>query len=315
MTTNQIPNTTGPRVAVLGLGTMGAAMATRLLAAGIAVDVWNRSPSPAMTLVERGATAYAEPAEAVSSADVVLTALPTEDALRSVIDRGVLDAFRPGAVWAQMGTIGATATDALAADVVARRADVTFVDAPVSGSRGPAEAGELLILAAGPRPAARILEPVFAQLGRRTIWLSSPGAATRLKLVLNTWLAFLVEGAAETVALAEQLGVPQSVLVDALDGGPLGAALAMAKIAKMDHADYRPDFSLQWALKDINLALAAGGTRTTPVADAIAERWQDLAAHGLGQLDVSAARYGLDGDDLDADANEASRQALVEALR
>jgi 3-hydroxyisobutyrate dehydrogenase len=91
------------------------------------------------------------------------------------------------------------------------------------------------------------------------------------------------------VALADQLGVPHSLLVDALAGGPLAAALAMTKIAKMDRADYRPDFSLQWALKDINLALDAGGTRTTPIADAIAERWQHLAAHGLGQLDVSAA--------------------------
>jgi len=171
---------------------------------------------------------------------------------------------------------------------------VAFVDAPVSGSRGPAEAGELLILAAGPRPAATILAPVFAELGRRTVWLNAaPGAATRLKLVLNTWLAFLVEGAAETVALAEQLGVPHSTLVDALAGGPLAATLAMTKIAKMDRADYRPDFSLQWALKDINLALDAGGTRTTPIADTIAERWQDLAGHGLGQLDVSAARCGL----------------------
>jgi len=222
-----------------------------------------------------------------------LTALPTQDAVRSVIDRGVLDTFQSGAVWAQMGTIGVAATDALAAEVAGCRADVAFVDAPVSGSRGPAEAGELLILAAGPSPAATMLAPVSAELGRRTIWLSAPGAATRLKLVLNAWLAFLVEGAAETVALAEQLGVPHSILVDALAGGPLAAALAMTKITKMDRADYRPDFSLQWALKDINLARDAGGAGTTPVADAIAERWQDLAAHGLGPLDVSAARCGL----------------------
>jgi 3-hydroxyisobutyrate dehydrogenase len=293
MTTHASDNTVTPRVAVLGLGTMGAAMATRLLAAGMAVDVWNRSPGPAMELVEQGAIAYAEAADAVASADVVLTTLPTEDAVRSVMDGGVLAALPAGAVWAQMGTIGAAATDALAAEVAARRADVAFVDAPVSGSRGPAEAGELLMLAAGPRPAETTLAPVFAQLGRRTIWLDTPGAATRLKLVLNTWLAFLVEGAAETVALADQLGVSHPILVDALAGGPLATALALTKIARMDDADYHPDFSLQWALKDIDLALNAGGARTTPIADAIAGRWQDLADHGLGRLDVSAARLGL----------------------
>jgi 3-hydroxyisobutyrate dehydrogenase len=107
VTTNDSNNSAVPRVAVLGLGTMGAAMATRLVAAGVVVDVWNRSPGPAMVLVERGATAYADPADAVSSADVVLTVLPTEDAVRSVIDGGVFEAFRAGAVWAQMGTIGA----------------------------------------------------------------------------------------------------------------------------------------------------------------------------------------------------------------
>jgi 3-hydroxyisobutyrate dehydrogenase len=185
----------------------------------------------------------------------------------------------------------------------------------VSGSRGPGEAGELLILAAGPGPAARMLAPVVAALGRRTIWLSAPGAATGLKLVLNAWLAFVVEGAAETVALAEQLGVPHSILVDALAGGPLAAALAMTKIAKMDRGDYRPDFSRQWALKDINLALDAGGARTTPLVDAISQRWQDLAAHGLGQLDVSAARCGLGATGLDADRNATSGRVVVEARR
>jgi 3-hydroxyisobutyrate dehydrogenase len=294
---------TVPRVAVLGLGPMGAAMATRLVAAGFAVDVWNRSPGPAMILAEQGATAHAEPAECVSAADVVLTALPCGEAVRSVTGGGVLDALRAGAVWAQMGTIGVAATDALAAEVAARRADVVFVDAPVSGSRGPAEAGELLILAAGPPQAERALAPVFGELGRRTIWLGAPGAATRLKLVLNSWLAFLVEGAAETAALADQLGVPHGVLVDAVAGGPLAAALPMAEIAKMHRADYRPDFSLQWALKDINLALDAGGVNTLPVMGAIAERWQDLATRGLGRLDVSAARCGLGARGPDADGN------------
>ncbi len=297
------PTPDAPRVAVLGLGTMGAAMAARLVDAGMEVHGWNRSPGPANALAERGASAHAEPHHAVAAADVVITMLPTPDALRSVIDSGVMDAFRPGAVWAQMGTIGAAATDKWTAEVATRRADVDFVDAPVSGSRAPAESGQLLILAAGSERAAAVLSPVFGRLGHRTIWLGVPGEATRLKLILNTWLAFLVEGAAETSALAQRLGVPQTVLVDALAGGPLASGLAMAKMEKMDRADDHADFSLQWALKDIDLALDSAGPTTLPVARAISARWQDLVDDGLGELDVSAARHGLGASDAPTSAD------------
>ena len=281
-------------VAVIGAGTMGAAMVRRLLAMGATVDVWNRSSEPTHALAASGARVHADPGPAVKRAPVVLTLLPTGDVTREVmVGGGVLDAMAPGAVWAQMGTIGVDATAALDAEVSARRPDVHFVDAPVSGSRVPAETGQLVVLASGPEVARALVEPVFSVLGRRTLWLGPAGAGTRMKLVLNTWLAFEVEAAAEAAALAAHLGIESGVLADAVDGSPLVSSLAAVKLAKMLAGDDRPEFSLGWALKDLELAEAAAGPAGLPVAGAIARRWRSLADHGFAGLDVSAARLGL----------------------
>jgi 3-hydroxyisobutyrate dehydrogenase len=284
-----------PRVAVIGNGIMGSAMARNLLKAGLGVDVWDRTPERAERLAEAGAVAHASPAEAVTQAAVVITMLPDGPVVTSVaVDQGMLDGIASGAVWAQMGTIGVSAIEQLAATAASRRPDVTFVDAPVSGTRQPAEAGQLLILASGPQEARPALAPVFGAIGARTLWLGEAGAGSRLKLVLNTWLAFLLEGIAESAALADRLGVPHDAFRDASHGGPLDAPLALLKLAKIDAGDESPDFSLQWATKDVDLAVTEAGEQTLPVAAAIDRRWHDLIEAGLGAADVSAARHYLD---------------------
>jgi 3-hydroxyisobutyrate dehydrogenase len=283
-----------PRVAVLGIGTMGRGMAHSLLRAGFQVDVWNRSPEPAAQLAQHGATAHELPNYAVEHADVVITMLADAAAVEQVAFTGsMLETLRPGAVWAQMGTIGVAATDELAARVSKERPDVLFVDAPVSGTKGPAETGNLLILASGPEAARPLLDPVFAALGQRTKWLGDTGRGSRLKLVMNTWLVTLVEGAAEIIALADSLGVAHQDVLDFLAEGNLSAPVASVKARKMEAADDSAEFSLQWALKDIVLALAATD-RPLPVVEAIRARWASLADQGLGGLDVAAARHGLD---------------------
>ena len=136
---------------------------------------------------------------------------------------GTVDAMKPGAVWIQMATVGVEATEWMVSETRTRRPDVAFIDAPVSGSREPAENGQLLILASGSRASCDSLERVFGALGRSTLWLGPAGAGSRLKLVLNTWLAFQTEGAAEAAALAERLGVPASALFDALRDNALAS--------------------------------------------------------------------------------------------
>lgn len=283
-----------PQVAILGAGTMGSAMARRLLACGFPVRVWNRSPEALRPLTEAGAQTSSDAPEAVRGADVVLTLLPTADVVSGVmVGMGVLDAMDRGQAWAQMSTIGVEGTSQLAEQVHSQRPDVFFVDAPVSGSRVPAETGELLILGSGPDDAKAVVDPVFAALGHRTLWLGPAGRGSQMKLVLNTWLAFEVEAAAEAMSLATHWGIAAETLDTAIDGSPLVSSYAASKLKKMQSADDSADFALGMALKDLTLVREAVGPIQAPIAWAIAERWHNLAGQGLGALDVSAARLNL----------------------
>jgi 3-hydroxyisobutyrate dehydrogenase len=282
------------RIAVIGAGTMGAAMAKRLLVAHFDVDVWSRHELTIIPLVDLGATSHPEAKDAVAKADVVLTMLPTADVTENLMfDEQGLQAMQRDAIWVQMATIGPKATDDIADRARSLRSDVAFIDAPVSGSRGPAESGELLILASGDESVAPLLQDVFDAIGRKTMWLGPIGAGSRMKLILNTWLAFQTEGAAESLSLATRLQTEPSLLLEALRDNALASPYAVAKLEKMIDADFRPDFSLDWALKDLELVGADAGTDAAPVASVIAERWHSLVENGSSGLDVSAASRGL----------------------
>jgi 3-hydroxyisobutyrate dehydrogenase len=163
------------RVAVLGAGVLGTAVSRKLAAAGLHTTVWDISPSATAPLADAGATIAASPADAARDARVVITMLPTPGAVKSVIfESGVAGAFVPGAVWAQMSTIGGAATAEIAGRLDRIRPDVLFVDAPVSGIDRLAETGQLLILAAGPPAAEPIVSPAFSAICRRTVWWTRP---------------------------------------------------------------------------------------------------------------------------------------------
>jgi 3-hydroxyisobutyrate dehydrogenase len=272
-------------VAVLGTGIMGSAMARNLVTAGLRTTVWDRSPAATAPLASAGALVADSAAEAARDARVVITMLPTADVTDSVIfGGGVADALAEGAVWAQMGTIGLTATADSARKLAGPRPDVRFVDAPVSGSKGPAETGTLLILASGPAAAAATVDPVFSVLGRRTVWLGPAGQGSRMKLVVNAYMSILIEGVAEALELADRLGIDESRLAECI-----------AKLHKMERGDFAPEFPLAWALKDVDLALGAAGDGELPVLAALSRQWRAAVDAGHGRDDVSAARLALAG--------------------
>jgi 3-hydroxyisobutyrate dehydrogenase len=284
------------RVAVLGTGIMGSAMARNLVAAGLRTAVWDRSSEATAPLAQAGALVAASAEEAVRDARVVITMLPTPDVVKSVMfGGGVIEAFAEGAVWAQMGTIGVEATTEIAAKLGQVRPDVPFVDAPVSGSKGPAEAGTLLILASGPAAAEPIVRPVFSAIGRKTVWLGEVGQGSKLKLAVNAYMSTLIEGVAEALELADRLGIDPSKLAEAIEGGPLDAPIADAKLHKMEQDDYAPEFPLEWALKDVDLALEVAGGDTLPLLEALSRQWHAAVEAGHGREDVSAARLALGG--------------------
>jgi len=281
-------------VTVIGAGIMGSAMTRNLVAAGVKTRVWDRSAAATAPLAAAGAVVAPSAREAVQDADVVITMLPTADAVESVVfGGGVVGAFPDGCVWAQMGTIGIEATRRIRDTLAAQRPGVMFVDAPVSGSKGPAEQGQLLILASGPAAAADRLNAVFAILGRKTVWLGETGQGSLVKLLVNTYMSILIEGVAETMELADRLGISHQQLAEAIEGGPLDAPIADAKLHKIDRGDFTAEFPLEWALKDVDLTISAAGDGTPPLLAALSRQWHAAVAAGHGRQDVSAARLAL----------------------
>ena len=205
-----------------------------LCAAGIPTIVWNRSREATRDLADLGAEVADSVVDAVRRAAIVVTMVTDADAVASIArDQGMLDALAPDAVWAQMSTIGVAGIERVAAMVAVERPDVTFLDAPVSGSKEPAEQGQLTIFASGPEEVRPRVGALFDALGQRTIWVGATGAGTRLKLVNNTWLAFTSEAVATSVALARRLGLETGTVAEALAGGPLLSPWQEAKLRRI----------------------------------------------------------------------------------
>jgi 3-hydroxyisobutyrate dehydrogenase len=282
-------------VAVLGTGAMGHGMAASALRAGIPTIVWNRTAQATLDLAEAGAQVAESAADAARRAAIVVTMVTDADAVLSIArDQGMLAALAPGAIWAQMSTIGVAGMDRIAAMVSAERPDVVLVDAPVSGSRDPAERGELTILASGPAEGRSRVAPLFGALGRQTIWVGETGAGTRLKLVNNTWLAFATEAVAASMALARKLGLETGTVVGALDGGPLVSLWQAAKLHRIAEGEFSAQFALSLALKDVRLALEAAGDGQFGTLACLADEWQQAIDRGLGDQDLTVVTRVLE---------------------
>ncbi|MBC9725394.1 NAD(P)-dependent oxidoreductase [Streptomyces sp. TRM68367] len=284
-----------PTVSVLGTGIMGAAMARNIARAGHPVRVWNRTRAKAEPLAAGGGVSVADtPAGAVEGADVVLTMLYDGPAALEVM-RQAATALRPGTAWVQSSTAGVEALGDLAA--FAREHGLVFYDAPVLGTRQPAEAGQLTVLAAGPQARRGTVEPVFDAVGARTVWTGEDGAegsATRLKLVANSWVLAVTAAAGEALSLAKALGVDPHGFLDLVAGGPLDMGYLRAKSALVLEDRLTPaQFAVTTAAKDARLIVEAGersGVRLD-VAAAGAARMERAAAQGHGDEDMVAAYF------------------------
>ncbi len=280
-------------VAFLGIGAMGHAMATSALRAGIPTIVWNREPGPARDLAGLGAQVAETAADAAARAAIVVTMVTDADAVLSIArEQGMLAALAPGAIWAQMSTIGVEGIDRVAAMVAAERPDVTLLDAPVSGSKDPAEQGQLIIFAAGPEQARPRVTALFDALGQRTVWTGPVGTGSRLKLVNNTWVAFASEAVSTAIALAHRLGLDTQTVANAIGGGPLVSPWQAAKLQRIANDEYSAQFALSLALKDVHLALQADGQHF-PALAGLAEEWQHAVDDGLGDQDLTVVTRAL----------------------
>ena len=278
-------------IAFLGTGTMGLPMVRNLLRGGFDLRVWNRTPERARPLAAEGATVCADPGEAAREADIVLTMLSDTEAVLAAAGPA-LDAALPQALWLQTSTIGLEGTNRCAE--LADRVGVTLIDAPVLGTRQPAENAQLVILASGPQDARERAESVFAVVGKRTLWLGEAGAGSRCKVVVNSWIVGLVNVLAETIALAQALDLDPEQFFDAVDGGPLDLPYARLKGAAMIAGNFDDAaFRLALARKDADLVLEAAGRAglELPVMEAIAARMRRAEQAGHGDEDMAATYW------------------------
>ena len=280
-------NMTSQTVAVLGAGgTMGAPMARNIQNAGMRVRAWNRTRERVQALAQDGITVVDSLTEAVDGADVIITMLSDGDAVLATAEQ-FTSAARDEAIWLQMSTIGIEATDRCIA--AAEEAGLAFVDAPVLGTKKPAEEGKLVVLASGPDEAREHVEPIFDTVGQKTLWIGDAGKGNRLKVAVNVWIVSVVEGAAETLALAEGIGIDPELVLQAVEGGPLDMPYLRMKGTMMMERSFEPSFRLTLAAKDAALAAEAADDAhlDLPLVEAIANRMSE-ASDEHGDEDLAA---------------------------
>ncbi|MFL5928902.1 MAG: NAD(P)-dependent oxidoreductase [Gaiellaceae bacterium] len=268
------------RVAVLGTGIMGAPMAKNIAAAGHDVVVWNRTRDKAEAT---GLAVADSPQEAARGATVVVTVLRDAEAVKEAT-RGI---EWGGAAWMQSSTVG------LGIEELSELGP-NLVDAPVLGTRKPAEDGTLSVFLSGPQELRTRVRPVADAVGSTVVEVGDRvGDATRLKLVMNSWVLMLTEATAELVAFAEAVGIEPRRVLDALEGGAMNSAYLQTKGAAIVERSFAPSFKLETALKDVQLIreLAARSGVDLALIDATEQRFQQAIAAGHGEEDMSATWY------------------------
>jgi 3-hydroxyisobutyrate dehydrogenase len=283
------------RVAVLGTGIMGGPMARNLARAGQEVTVWNRTVDKCEALEEDGAHVAPTPVDAVRDVEIVLTMLADARAVEeTMIESGALAVMPRGALWIQSSTIGVAPTERLA-DLAGERG-IAFVDAPVLGTKKPAEDGQLFMLASGTEEARERCKPVFDAISRGHVWLGEAGLGTRLKLVVNSWIICTIENLSETFVLAQTLGVDPRTFLEAISGGGMDMPYAHLKGENILNQDFPPSFPLAHARKDAALILDAAGDVELPLVRATLQQFDRAFELGHGDEDMSAIYYASAAD-------------------
>ena len=200
----------------------------------------------------------------------------------------MLSALAEDGVWLQMSTVGEGGNERLAG--LAADSGVAYVDAPVLGTKQPAEQGQLIVLASGPEEVRERSEQVFSAVGSKTVWLGEAGEGSRLKLVINNWIVGLLGVLAETVAFAEATGVDPAKFLETIEGGPLGLPYAQMKGTMMIEGDYPTSFSAKLARKDAGLVLDAAETHNLRmrIAEAVVARFDETIQADHGEEDMAA---------------------------
>lgn len=278
------------KVAVLGLGIMGAGMARQLVARGFDVTVWNRDAAKTASLASAGAHVAKTPAAAATGADVVLAMLANDEASRAVWlgSEGALGAMRTDAVAIESGTLTVEWIRELAATAKAR--GIAFLDAPVTGSKAQAESGALSFLVGGPAEVLERVRPALGAMGSTINHLGPTGSGAMMKLINNFMCGVQVASLAEAIAMAERSGLDARQAAAVLSGGSPGSPLVRMVAQRMLDRAYEPNFFIPLMAKDLSYARQAFSQAGIELASADVARahFVDAERAGMGQKDIAA---------------------------
>ncbi|KAG0553391.1 hypothetical protein M758_12G008600 [Ceratodon purpureus] len=285
----------GMDVGFLGLGIMGIAMARNLLKRGFKVTVWNRSPAKCEELAKEGASIGSSPADVVKKCPITIAMLADPSVALSVAlgPDGVVEGISPGKGYVDMSTVDSGTSSRIAEAVAAKGGD--FLEAPVSGSKQPAEMATLIILAAGSKSLFDKVRPAFDAMGKKSFYLNDVGGGAKMKLVVNMIMGSMMAAFSEGLSLADKAGLSQQTLLEVLELGAMGNPMFKMKGPSMIDGKYTTAFPLKHQQKDMRLALALGDelAQSMPVAAAANETYKKARSLGLGDQDFSAVHQAL----------------------
>ncbi|MFR9787875.1 NAD(P)-dependent oxidoreductase [Streptomyces sp. MB22_4] len=283
-------------VGFIGLGVMGRPMALRLASAGTPLVVWNRTPHRAEPLRAAGAEVAADPAEVFARAEVVLLMLADEAAMDAVLARGTpeLAARVAGRTVVHMGTTSPGYSGALEADI--RAAGGRYAEAPVSGSRVPAEQGRLVAMLAGEPAAVDAVRPLLAPMCHETFTCGAVPGALLMKLSVNLFLITLVTGLTEAFHFAERQGLDPRLFLDVLDAGPMASPVSRMKAPKLRERDFAVQAAALDVLKNNRLVAAAAREAhvASPLLDVCHALFEETVAEGHGGEDMVAVLKAIE---------------------
>lgn len=283
-------------IGFIGLGIMGQPMALNLARAGTPLVVWNRSAERCAPLADAGATVATEVDGVFAAARVVITMLAHEAAIDGVLDRGgpsFADRVRDHVI-VHMGTTSAEYSRCLGEAIAA--AGGQYVEAPVSGSRKPAEEGQLIGMVAGPPEAAGEVRTLIAPMCRQSIYCGAVPSALTMKLAVNVFLITQVTGLVESFHFAERHGLDLGQFVDVLDAGPMASAVSRMKTAKLLAGDFSAQASITDVLKNNRLIAEAARLAgiASPLLDVCHDLFGETEALGHGGLDMAAVLRAIE---------------------
>ena len=286
------------RIGFIGLGIMGGRMAANLQKLGNQLIVFNRTPEKARSLIDQGAVWAPTPAAVATQVDVLFTMLANPEAVKEVAsgEEGLLNHLRAGSLWVDCSTVNPSFSRQMATEAWAR--GIRFLDAPVSGSKGPAASGELMFMVGGGASDFRACRPLLECMGSRIVHVGGHGQGTSLKMVINLLMGEAMVAFAEGMILGQSLGISQEMLFGILLGGPAVAPLAATKREKIESGKYEADFPLHWMQKDLQLAAVTAYETgvALPLANVAKEIYRLAMRQGDGDEDYSAIYEFLSTD-------------------